>query len=40
MASFNVVGGALKICPKNVPAKEKEKYNAMVKDIEKRSKSK
>ena len=40
MASFSVVGGALKICPKNVPAKEKEKYNAMVKDIEKRSKSK
>jgi len=38
MASFSVVGGALKICPKNVPAKEKDKYNMMVKDIQKRSK--
>ena len=39
MASFSVVGGALKICPKNVPAKEKEKYNMMVKDIKNRTKN-
>ena len=39
MSSFRVVGGALNVCPENVPAEEKKKYNLMVKDIEKQLKN-
>ena len=39
MSSFRVVGGALRVCPKSVPAEEKKKYDLMVKDIEKQLKN-
>ena len=39
MSSFRVVGGALRVCPKNVPSEEKKKYELMVKDIEKQLKN-
>ena len=38
MSSFNVVRGALRVCAKNVPVEEKEKYNLMLNEMEKRSK--
>ena len=32
-SSFNIVGGALKMCPKSVPSEEKSKFDSMVKEI-------